>query len=246
MSPDARFEEDLAQAWSEDTTSHVLCRLPRTGTACCELRTPYPALHSTTYFFLNRTGSCCEVLPKLLVPLRQAVDDNFGQQGRLGAKTEGRGRRREVPNDSMLGRAHWPSKNARSPMVPACAGLRLHCCPHVPQPQLYTTRLPKVPSQSGLVTQVRGPPGRGQGPKNSSSLVYGRDARMPSGGRLIPVSGGFQNRAAPGPLCTTPVRPQDGKTARSARSARSSQPALCLLMRRETRSWTEINQDPNR
>lgn len=53
---------------------------------------------------------------------------------------------------------------------------------------------------------------------------------MPSVGRLIPVSGGFQNSAVrvsrAGPLLTCQPAP--------------------ALMRRETRSWREINQDPNR
>lgn len=67
---------------------------------------------------------------------------------------------------------------------------------------------------------------------------------MPSVGRLIPVSGGFQNSAV-GSSSSRSSLSLEGRPFVALPACNQPAPHQ-LLMRRETRSWMEINQDPNR
>lgn len=110
------------------------------------------------------------------------------QTGREGEERTGKEKRgtRAGLNDSTLGAAHWPP---RSPVVPACAGLQLHVQPRV-VPQPVPRYLPRQAWWPGTRTHAAPAP-----PRAINSTMYGRDARMASVGRLIPVSGGFQKSA---------------------------------------------------
>lgn len=122
-------------------------------------------------------------------------------------------------NDSTLGRAHWPSTLAHGSCMCRFTVACVAPCA-VPRTQ--------VPSQSGLVARYAYQKNAGQ--KIVQCTMYGRDARMPSVGRLIPVSGGFQNSAVrvsrAGPLLSCQPAPAP---------APPSGPKTATLMRRETR-----------
>lgn len=169
------------------------------------------------------------------------------QTGREGEERTGKEKRgtRAGLNDSTLGAAHWPP---RSPVVPACAGLQLHVQPRV-VPQPVPRYLPRQAWWPGTRTHAAPAP-----PRAINSTMYGRDARMASVGRLIPVSGGFQKSAgrvsrgrpsgSPQHLSTLSTSDSTTPCARLAPSgSKTGRPAS--VMRRETRSWMEINQDPN-
>lgn len=78
------------------------------------------------------------------------------------------------------------------------------CCPvsRTPYPGKY---LPGQAWWPGTRTTSSRSAGMATRTINSMVQMYGRDARMPSVGRLIPVSGGFQNSAVrvsrAGPFC---------------------------------------------
>ena len=130
---------------------------------------------------------------------------------------------------------HWAASTGhpRSPRGSCMCRFAVACVPRVPYP---VARVHVSTFHVRLGGQVRGPGAC----RSINSTMYGRNARVPSVGRTVdPGVRRFPEQRSPsleGPALWLPCQPLH----------QPSGPKTASLMRRETRSWMEINQDPNR